>query len=91
VNRMETRVIHTTETVSGKTYPLTITRQTGLQEIQAGGEPVQVVELTIFESPMGTSRCFTRAMPEPPPEVRADNRKRIEEAASKAMTGMGVW
>ena len=88
---MDIRVVHTTETVGGKTYPLTITHQTGPQEIMVRGEPVQIVKLTIFESPLGTSRCFTRATPEAPPEVRAANRRHIQEVATQAMIDMGIW
>lgn len=91
VNHMEIKVEHTTETVSGKTYPLTITQQIGPQEILVAGEPVKIVKLTIFESPLGTSRCFTREMPEAPPEVRAANRRRIKEVATQTLIDMGVW
>ena len=88
---METKVKHTTEIVSGKEYPLTITKQIGLQEIMVGEETVQVVEVTTFESPLGTSRCFTRATPPAPPEVRAANRRRILEVATQAMIDQGIW
>ena len=88
---METRIEHTTETVGGKTYPLTITHQIGLQEIEVRGEMVQIEKLTIFESPLGTSRCFTRVTPEVPPEVRAANLRRIKEVATQAMIDMGIW
>lgn len=88
---METRVKHTTEMVSGKEYPLTITKQIGLQEITVGDELVRVVEVTIFESPLGTTRCFTRAMPEASPEERAANRRRILEVATQAMIDQGIW
>lgn len=88
---MKTTVTHTTETVSGKEYPLTITRQVGAQEIEVGGKPVQVVEVTIFESQLGRSRCFTRARPEPTPEERAAGRRRIQEIATQALIDMGIW
>lgn len=88
---MKTTVIHTTEIISGKEYPLTITKQIGAQVIEVGGNPVQVVELTIFESPLGRSRCYTRARPEPTQEERAEGRRRIQEIATQAMIDMGIW
>ncbi len=88
---MVTTVKHTTEIVSGKEYPLTITKQKGLQEIMVRGEAVLVEAVTIFESPLGTSRCFTRARPEASPEERAANLQRIKEVATKAMIDMGIW
>lgn len=88
---VKTTVTHTTETVSGREYPLTITRQTGLQEIMVSGEPVLVERVTIFESLLGTSRCYTRARPEQPPVERAAVRRRAQEVATKAMIDQGVW
>lgn len=88
---MKTTVTHTTEVVSGKEYPLTITKQIGAQEIEVGGKPVQVVEVTIFDSPLGRSRCYTRARPEPTPEERAAGRRRIQEIATQAMIEQGIW
>lgn len=88
---MKTSVINTTEVVSGKEYPLTITRQIGAQEIEVDGKTVQVVELTIFESPLGRSRCYTRARPDPTPEERAAGRRRIQEIATQAMIDQGIW
>lgn len=88
---METTVTHTSEVIGGKEYPLTITRHHGLQQIEANGELVQVVDVTIFESPLGTSRCYTRAMPEASPEERAAGRKRIQEIATQAMIDLGIW
>lgn len=88
---MKISVIHTTEVISGKEYPLTITRQVGEQEIEVGGKPVIVAELTIFESPLGRSRCYTRARPETSPEERAAGRRRIQEIATQAMIDQGIW
>lgn len=88
---METSVTHTTEVIGGKEYPLTITRQKGLQEIEAGGAMIQVVEVTVFDSPLGRSRCYTRAQPETEPEERAANRRRIQEIATQAMIDQGIW
>lgn len=88
---MKTTVKHTTEIVGGKAYPLTITKQIGAQEIEVGGKQVQVVEVTIFESPLGQSRCYTRARPEPTQEERAAGRRRIQEIATQAMIEQGIW
>ncbi len=88
---METSVTHTTEVIGGKEYPLTITRQRGLQEIEVGGALIQVVDMTIFESPLGMSRCYTKAMPEASPEERAAGRRRIKEVATQAMIDLGIW
>lgn len=88
---MKTTVTHTTEAIGGKEYPLTITRQIGAQEIEVAGKPVQVMEVTIFESPLGRSRCYTKARPEPTPEERAAGRRRIQEIATQAMIDMGIW
>lgn len=88
---MEITVTQKTETVSGKEYPLTVTRQHGLQEIEVRGERVQVVDVTIFESPLGRSLCYTRARPEAPPEERAARRRLIQEIATTAMIEQGIW
>lgn len=88
---MKITVTHTTEVVSGKEYPLTITKQIGEQEIEIDGELVQVAELTIFESPLGRSRCYTRARPERTPEECATGRRRIQEIATQAMIEQGIW
>lgn len=88
---MNTTVIHTTEIVSGKEYPLTITKQKGEQKILVRGELVSVIELTIFESPLGTSRCYTRSQSEAPAEIKAANRRRIQEVATQAMISQGIW
>lgn len=88
---METTVTHTTEIVSGKEYPLTVTKQKGLQEIMVAGKPVLVEAVTIFDSPLGTSRCYTRARPEASPEDRAAGLRLIRETATQAMIDMGIW
>ena len=88
---METSVTHTTEMIGGKEYPLTIIKQHGPQEIDIGGVPVKVVDVTIFESPLGRSRCYTKEHPEASPAERAANRRRIQETATKAMIDMGIW
>ena len=88
---MKTFVTQTTETVSGKVYPLTITKQAGLQTIMVDGEPVPVESVTIFESPLGTSRCYTRARPEPTPEAQAALYGKIREVAAQAMIDQGIW
>lgn len=88
---MDISVTHTTEVVGGKEYPLTITRQRGLQEIEVDGSLIQVVDVRIFESPLGRSRCYTRAYPEASPEERAVRRRQIQEIATKAMIDQGIW
>ena len=88
---METQVTHKTEIIGGKEYPLTVTKQKGIQEIIVAGKPVWVEDVTIFESPLGTSRCFTRVREEVPPEVRDANLKKIREVATQAMIDMGIW
>lgn len=88
---METSVTYTTEVIGGKEYPLTITRQHGLQEIEVDGAMIQVTDVTIAESPLGRSRCYTRAQPEATPEDRAANRRRIQEVATQAMIDQGIW
>lgn len=88
---MEISVTHTTEMIGGKEYPLTITRQKGPQEIEVDGTMIQVVEVTIFDSPLGRSRCYTRARPEATPEERAENRRRIQEVATQALINQGIW
>lgn len=88
---METRVIHKTETIGGKTYPLTVTKQIGIQEIEDHGERILVEAVTISESPLGTTLCYTRVTPEVSPEERAANLRRIKEVATQAMIDMGIW
>ena len=88
---MKTTVTYTAEAAGGKEYPLTITRQHGSQEIETGGEHIPVIDVTVFESKLGTSRCYTRAQPAAPPEERAAALRRIQEAAAQAMAGQGIW
>ena len=88
---METSVTCTTEVIGGKEYPLTITRQKGLQEIEVDGAMIPVVAVTISDSPLGRSRCYTRAQPDATPEERAANRRRIQEVATQAMIDQGIW
>lgn len=88
---MEVSVTHTTEVIGGKEYQMTITRQNGFQEIEAHGEKIQVTAVTIIESPLGRTRCYTRYQPDAAPEVRAANRRRIQEVAIQAMIDQGIW
>lgn len=88
---MEISVTHTTEVVGGKEYPLTIIRQRGLQEIEVRGVMIPVVSVTITESPLGTSRCYTREQPEMTPEGWEAVRQRTKEIATKAMIDQGIW
>ncbi len=83
---MEITVKHTTETISGKTYPLTITRYKGRQEIETHRGPMLVDELAVFESPLGTSRVFTPArLTEPTEAERMANRAHIIQVAQEVM------
>lgn len=88
---METTITHKTEMISGKEYPLTVTKQKGLQEIIVDGKPVLVEAVTIFESPLGVSRCFTRARADVSPDVREANLREIRDVATQAMIDMGIW
>lgn len=88
---MTTSVEHTIEVIGGKEYPMTVTRQRGLQEIEVDGVMVQVVNVTITESQLGKTRCYTRAQPEPTQEERTATLRQIKETATKAMVDMGIW
>ena len=55
------------------------------------GVMIQVVAVTVFDSPLGRSRCYTRAQPDAEPEERAKNRRRIQEIATQAMIDQGIW
>lgn len=88
---MEVSVTHTTETVSGKEYPLTITRQRGLQEIEVRGKVVLVESVTLFDSPLGHSVCYTPVNPAMTPEGWAAVCRRTQEIATKAMIEQGIW
>lgn len=88
---METSVTHTTEMIGSKEYPLTVTRQRGLQEIEVRGEKILVESVTLFDSPLGHSVCFTRARPDMTPEGRAAVRRRTQEVATQAMIDQGIW
>ena len=88
---IKTTVERTTEIIGGKEYPLTITRQEGIQEIMIGGKLVAVEELTIFDSPLGQTRCCTRARTEASPEERDAALRRLRETAVRAMEDQGLW
>lgn len=88
---VKTTVIHKTEMVRGKECQMTITKQVGLQEIMVRGEPTLVESVTIFDGPLGTSRCYTRARPESAAYVGEAAQNRIREVATKAMIDQGIW
>lgn len=88
---MEVSVIHKTEVVSGKEYPLTVTRQRGLQEIEVQGEKILVESVTLFDSPLGHSLCYTRANPDRTPEGWKAVCRRTREIATQAMIDQGIW
>lgn len=79
------------ETVGGKPYPMTVTKQKGYQELEIDGETVAVELVTICEGAQGRSVCFAPIQPEVSPEERAANRKIIVETATKAMIDQGIW
>lgn len=60
--------IQTAERVGGKEYPLRIIRQSETE--------------TVFISPMGESRCRTRA---------GDGHRQLKEAAARALTEQRLW
>ena len=72
---MEITVTHKTEIVGGKEYPLTVTRQHGLEEMNVNGGIVQVVDVTIFESTLGRSLCYTRSSPKTSAEAAGGRRR----------------
>lgn len=86
-----TTVSQTTETVGGKEYPLTVTRQSGLQTIELGGELVEAELVTFFDSPLGRSVCVTRKAQPSSPEAQAANRRLVQEIAAQAMADQGLW
>lgn len=88
---VKTTVIHKTQKVGGREYPLTITKQVGLQEIVVGGELTLVESVTILDGPLGTPRCYTRACPEHTTYVGEAAQRRIREVATKAMIDQGIW
>ena len=88
---MTTTVTHRTETVGGKEYPLTVTKQQGLQEIEVRGERIKVVSVTISESPLGTTLCYTRFRPEMTPEGWEAVEQRTRGIATKALIDQGIW
>ena len=57
-----------TERAGGKDYPLQIIRESETE--------------TVFESPLGESRCTTRM---------GSGRRQLEAAAVRALTEQGIW
>ncbi len=89
---LKTTVIHTTETIGGKVYPVKITKCVGLQEFEAYGEKFMISSLTITEGELGRSRSWTRVpQVEPTPEERAHNRQIVREIATQCMVDQGIW
>lgn len=84
-------VTQKTEIVGGKEYPLTVTRQRGLQEIEVRGEKILVESVTLFDGSLGHSVCFTRARSDMTPEGWAAVCRRTQEIATKAMIEQGIW
>ena len=88
---IERTVEHTTETIRGKTYPLTTIRENGYQIYTLNGKEVPVVSVTICESPLGRSVCVTEAGPGTTPERIAAKRKRLQEVAARELRRQGLY
>lgn len=88
---MTTTVTQKTEIIGGKEYPLKVTRQRGLQEIEVRGEKIKVVSVTISEGPLGTTLCYTRFQPEMTREGWEAVKQRTREIAVQAMIDQGIW
>lgn len=89
---MEIIVEHRSEVIDGKEYPVTITRQIGLQEIEVDDRPVLVDKVAIFDSPLGQSRCWSRVRETPATEEeRAANRARLQAVAQEVIMRQGLW
>lgn len=84
-------VEQSTETIGGKTYPLTIIRESGYQLYMLHGKEVPVVSVTICESPLGRSVCVTEAGPGTTPESIAKKRKRLQEVAARELRRQGLY
>lgn len=88
---MTATVEHTTQVIGGKEYPVTITRQKGFQELMIHGRLTAVESVTIFESPLGCSRCYTRTVSKGDPEDEARTLAAVRETAVQAMIDQGIW
>ena len=61
----------------------------GRQAIEVDGKTVLIDALTSFESPLGRSRCYTRASETAP--VPGALEQRVREAAAQALAAQGIW
>ena len=85
-------VEHTVERIGKKEYPVTITRQIGLQSyVRNDGQTILVDAVTITDSgKLGVSRCITPHR-DYTPEERAAGRKVIQDIIAKVMVEQGIW
>jgi len=83
---------HTTESVGGKEYPITITRRRGLHTyIADDGREILVDAVTITDAGrLGVSCCFTPHK-DFTAEERAVGRKMIQDTLAKIMDEQGLW
>ncbi|MEY8386704.1 hypothetical protein AALC17_05290 [Oscillospiraceae bacterium 38-13] len=88
---MRETVEHTTKVIGGKEYAFVITRQEGLQEIETPKGRKLVESVTILESSLGRSLCYTVARPAPSPEEVERNRRNLQEVCAKALYEQGLW
>lgn len=61
---MKTEVIHRTEVIRGKEYPVIITKRMGRQEIKFHGKNILVDSATIIRHHNGTTYNYTVVSPE---------------------------
>lgn len=88
---MKETVEQRTQIVNGKEYSVTITRQRGLQEIEVRGERRLVESVTILESALGRTFCYTPARPKASPEETERNRRHLQEVCAQALRDQGLW
>lgn len=79
--------------VGGKEFPVTITRYKGLKTyIDARGREILCDEAVYFDGgpKMGGGWAYVEHK-DYTPEERAEGRRRIKEAAARAMVDQGIW
>lgn len=85
-------VEHTTETLCGKTYPITITRRRGLHSLKIeNGEEHFVDAVTMTDAGrLGVSRCYT-IHSDYSDEACSTGHKAIQETLIRVMDEQGLW